>query len=127
MCTDQPQRNMKSFKLIILLVLLCQGAMAQVYQVGVISSGGMVMKYAGEIAVSDSTISFNIGSQQSKKKIQSKSDNVIYLTDGTAIDRLTITPITGKLKGFMYTCMILYSPDKKFSSQDMIYYANAGQ
>lgn len=95
---------------------------AQEYTVGAMSGNGFSIRIEGRITIADSLITFDIDGKQEIKKVLNRTGYNVYITDGTATDRLTITPMSGKMKGVAYNHTIVYDADKRFSSAQVIYY-----
>ena len=97
----------------------------QVYHVGVVSSGDYIMKLPGEIVFADSTVTFKFEGKQTSKKIVNRTESVVYVTDGTAVDRITITPMVGSIKGLNYNVTVVVDPDAKFRQPQIIYFTSS--
>jgi hypothetical protein len=117
---------MKTLLLISILVLIhIAGYSQDVYDVNVSSAKGMAFKINGQIIVnfSDSTVAFRFAGNETLKRIVNNANPVIYLTDGMAIDKLTISPVGGKIKGFDYNHTLVLDPDSRFNPTQIIYFA----
>jgi hypothetical protein len=106
------------------LVMLANECAGQTYKVGATAANGLTVKTAlsFEIIVSDSTVTFKSGSEVTKRKISNRTENIIYVTDGTVTDRIGVTQMAGRVKGFTYTHTLSYQTDSKYGSILMLYY-----
>lgn len=105
------------------LILLANECAGQTYHVGATTAAGYTVKMNMQIIVGDSTLTIKGGGAEQSRKITNKTDVAIYVTDGTATDRYTISKLPGKIKGFAYTHVLGFEADKRFSSaQSIIYY-----
>ncbi len=92
------------------------------YKIGVMSYKDTIMKLPGEIRIMDSTVTFKFNGKETTKRITSKNDNIIYITDGHTTDRITISPMVATIKGFKFNFTIVVDPDTRFNPIQVIYY-----
>jgi len=99
-------------------------AQKQVFDIGVLSSAGSTAKLPGEFIISDSivTIGFSTGKTIKQVKEVMPDHQTIYVTDGTAVDRISISTYSGKISGYKFDCVITYHPDSRFTSDPVIKY-----
>jgi hypothetical protein len=110
------------FLLIAILATVCHGQ--DVYKVGVMNAGGTITRFDLEIVVTDSTFSTVYNGQATTEKIINKaSEHTFYTTDGTATNKVVITPISGKLMRFEYDHSIAVTQDQQFGGLQLFYFA----
>jgi hypothetical protein len=95
---------------------------AQLFDVGAYSATGVSGKLEGRIMLNDTVYVFNSAGKEIKRTIQNKTENDVYVTDGTAVDKLSIALMSGKVKGFSYTHVITYQADTRFNQAGPILY-----
>jgi hypothetical protein len=111
---------MKIVLISLFLTMAIQGT-AQVYDVGVVSSNNYMSKVTGILTFTDSTYITRFNNQEAVKKISNRSGvNVVYVTDGTSTDKIVISPMPGKVKGFTYDHTILLDQDAKFAGATQV-------
>lgn len=97
--------------------------MAQVFDISAVSAIGVNAKLNGEILLTDSVFYVKVGPDEQTKRISNRPDeNTIYVTDGTAVDKMTIARSPGKIIGVKYDYLITYQQDMRFGGQRMVYY-----
>jgi len=94
------------------------------FEIGAMQAGTMVVPLKGEIQLSDSIATFTISGQTATYKVTNKANQNIYLTDGTMLHTMWISPWPGKTKGYKHTLMINFIQDKRLSDVPIIYYCN---
>jgi hypothetical protein len=116
--------NALTIPLMAFLALMTLKAKAQTFDVVGGSANGSAFKLTGQIVIGDSLATFKFSGKEATKKIVNKTDGtVIYITDGTATDRYTITNFSGKVRGAAYNSIIYVTPDQRFNKPgDYIYY-----
>jgi hypothetical protein len=111
---------------ILLTITLAAGmfqASSQHFKVGAMTVSGVTVKMNAELSISDSTMVFMSSDQNTKSKIVNRNEFEVYITDGTATDKLTMTPLSGSIKGFKYDYTIVHTRDKRFSQDgELIYF-----
>jgi hypothetical protein len=107
---------------VILSMIVGQSYSQNVYRVGALNTEGVVAKFDAEIVITDSLYVLKSGGNVYEMKIQNKTQNGIYVTDGTSVDMITISPFPGKVKGFSHTHILMYQQDKRFSGKQIVYY-----
>jgi hypothetical protein len=110
------------YLLTIVLVAAFSTTFAQLFEVGAYSAQGASGKLEGKIIITDSLYVFNFSGKETKRTIQNKTENDVYITDGTAVDKLSIALMSGKVKGFSYTHVITYQADTRFNQAGPILY-----
>jgi hypothetical protein len=86
------------------------------------STGGYVMRLEGEITIVDSAYSFQFMGKYDQWKVSKSTSSSVYITDGMATDRLTITSIPGNVKGYAYDYTFIRDQDSKYQGKQIIYY-----
>ncbi len=111
-------------RILILLLFLSTASYAQTeYWIGSAHIKGSIIRIVGKMILTDSTVTFDFNGSIEVKKIENKTNKYIYVTDGTAIDRITITQNQGTKKGFDHNYMIAIDTDARFNPSEIIYYA----
>jgi hypothetical protein len=110
------------YLLTILFLTAFSTAFAQLFEVGAYSAQGASGKLEGTIILTDTAYVFNSSGREIKRSIQNKTENDVYVTDGTSVDKLSIALMSGKLKGFSYTHVITYQADTRFNQAGPILY-----
>ena len=108
--------------IVIALIFITSAACAQEkYHAGVFSFN-LTAKVDMNISISDSTVIFKSMGKKEFWTITNATESAIYITDGTATDRLKVTPATGKLKGFSYDHILNIEKDSRFNGGGKVSY-----
>lgn len=109
----------------LMVALFVQSAtMAQVYDAGAVLMNGTVLaeKYEAQLIIDNSVFYLDAEGINESRKIVNNQKNVLYVTDGTAIDRITIVKKSGKIAGFSFTYVLTYQHDTRWSNGTTVYY-----
>lgn len=107
-----------------LCVLTSFQAIAQTekYKVGIINHEGNALRFEAEIIITDSTFTVAAPGKIDVKKVQNRAGDVLYITNGTSVDQITIMVFPVKLKGFSATHSIQVQQDKRFTGLRFLYH-----
>lgn len=94
--------------LIVLVYSIYNRIEVQTYHVGSVGFPGVSQKVEGQIIIDDSTVTIGFNGIQKVFEIEKKIETTLILTDGIRTSRLTVTPKTGKEKGFAYDHQLFY-------------------
>jgi hypothetical protein len=108
--------------IVIALFFITSAACAQEkYHAGVFSFN-LTVKIDMNISIADSTVTFESMEKKELWTVTNSTESAIYITDGTATDRLKVHPAAGKLKGFSYDHIINIEKDSRFNGGGQVSY-----
>tara|TARA_R110001632_G_scaffold206130_1_gene330013 strand:- start:310 stop:663 length:354 start_codon:yes stop_codon:yes gene_type:complete len=108
--------------LLIIGLLLSTLTFSQNYNVGAVGFGATTAKLSGIISITDSSYTFAANEQLVTLDVKKKANTIVYVTDGVVTGSITITPYSGKVKGFKYNILIGYIMNINVPQNSVIYY-----
>lgn len=115
---------MKTTVLITLILATFQcSAQNDAFEFGVMTAAnGYTMKLSGDLSFVDSVYTMKVADKVVTQKIVNRTADAVYVTDGTATNKLAIAAMTGKIKGFAYDHVITLHQDARFSNTGTVMY-----
>ena len=114
--------------LLIMLMLTTSSAFSQKYNYEAAFAGGTIVKMTGSIVINDTILKVisisNEKESTNNYQVTKKVNNIIYFTDGVITQSLSFTYKKGKMKGFEYDVLIIWTTNINKDSPTLMFYAN---